>query len=388
MTPASIAPAAEPLGGMPRLSSRHVRFASVLARTDLKRRIEEGIAWLNAPLGQPIDLGTPEVLWRAAGLQRPGVIAQLTWPRRSSRIGLGIETPLAHALVDRLLGFDRRPGEERLQVTPVEWGILTFAIARTLTQLAKRSGESAPWDLILDRVGPEPFEPEDLGAIITLRWNIALNEITGAVRLWLPESVVARALAEEATSPREVAGPELRGRFGELTGIWRAEAGTVTLQRGLHALRKGGVLPIEGSPLRGTPASPTGIIELALPDRETRSWFRAEPVALSGGRRLTLIGPLQRKPSPREAIPVPPSTETPGGGSVPPADVPVTLTVELGRISLPLHRLADLRPGDVLELGRHSKEPVELTSGGRLIARGELVLVDTELAVRVTNVFL
>jgi type III secretion system YscQ/HrcQ family protein len=66
----------------------------------------------------------------------------------------------------------------------------------------------------------------------------------------------------------------------------------------------------------------------------------------------------------------------------------VTLVVELGRINLPLRRLADLKPGDVLELGRHAREPVELTSGGRLIARGELVQIDTELGVRVTNVFL
>ena len=74
--------------------------------------------------------------------------------------------------------------------------------------------------------------------------------------------------------------------------------------------------------------------------------------------------------------------------SSPPAEVPVTLTVELGRINLPLHRLADLKPGDVLELGRHAREPVELTSNGRLVARGELVQIDTELGVRILSVFL
>ena len=71
-----------------------------------------------------------------------------------------------------------------------------------------------------------------------------------------------------------------------------------------------------------------------------------------------------------------------------PLDVPVTLTVELGRVNLSLNRLADLKPGDVIELGRHSREPVELTSNGRLVARGELILIDTELGVRVTHVFL
>jgi flagellar motor switch protein FliN/FliY len=71
-----------------------------------------------------------------------------------------------------------------------------------------------------------------------------------------------------------------------------------------------------------------------------------------------------------------------------PLDVPVTLTVELGRVNLTLEKLAGLQPGDLIELGRHSREPVELTSSGRLVARGELVLIDTELGVRVTHVFL
>jgi flagellar motor switch/type III secretory pathway protein FliN len=51
-------------------------------------------------------------------------------------------------------------------------------------------------------------------------------------------------------------------------------------------------------------------------------------------------------------------------------------------------RLADLKPGDVVELSRHSRAPVELTSNGRLVARGELILIDTDLGVRVTSVFL
>ena len=75
-------------------------------------------------------------------------------------------------------------------------------------------------------------------------------------------------------------------------------------------------------------------------------------------------------------------------GRIDPSDVPVTLVVELGRVNLTLRRLADLKPGDVIELGRHSREPVELPSGGRLVARGELVQIDTELGVRITQVFL
>ncbi len=74
--------------------------------------------------------------------------------------------------------------------------------------------------------------------------------------------------------------------------------------------------------------------------------------------------------------------------AVAPTEIPVTLTVEIGKIGLPLSRVADLKQGDVLELGRHAREPVELTSGGKLVARGELVQIDTELGVRILSVFL
>src|SRR5262249_18262557 len=125
--------------------------------------------------------------------------------------------------------------------------------------------------------------------------------------------------------------------------------------------------------------------------------FTTEAVPLSGGGVLLLTGALQRDSLPREALPMNPSSSsepapTPGDGgrtdAPMPAEIPVTLIVELGRVNLTVGRLAALRPGDVVELGRHSFEPVELTSGGRLIARGELVQIDTELGVRVTRVFL
>ncbi len=69
------------------------------------------------------------------------------------------------------------------------------------------------------------------------------------------------------------------------------------------------------------------------------------------------------------------------------SDLPVTFSVELGRVSLPLGRLAELKPGDILDLSREPGAPVDLTSRGRLVARGELVEIDDELGVRVTRVF-
>ncbi|HEY2154430.1 MAG TPA: FliM/FliN family flagellar motor switch protein, partial [Isosphaeraceae bacterium] len=263
------------------------------------------------------------------------------------------------------------------QVTPVESGILSFVFARALDRLDAHPGPFGAWDLTIDRVGPDPFDPDGLGPMITWRWPARLGGSSGSIRLWLPESILAR-LASTPPPPAET-GPS----HAALSSTWRCKAGTITVARGPSRLKPGGVLPVDGMALKGTVATPTGPLTLVCEDRDGRSWYEAAPVPNTSASRLMIATPLLREPTPREPLAVKP---TPSQSA--PADVPVTLVIELGRVNLTLSRLADLKPGDIVELGRHSREPVELTSNGKLVARGELVQIDTELGVRVTNVFL
>jgi type III secretion system YscQ/HrcQ family protein len=389
---------AGPLGLLPRLARRQVRLEERLAR--LVRGPGRGglppLAWLAERLGPSVSVSQPELLWRTSGLLRPGLVAQFAWPGRRSRLGLLIDTPLAHAIVDRLLGFERTDAESRRQLTPVEWGILTFVLARTLDDLKGEDDRRGLGDLVLDRVGPERFGTSDLGAVVTLRWMVRLGAVTGALRLWIPVVVLSGWLEEAPVPAGSQSGAWLdrvMQHLDELAAHWRALAGTVAMPRGLGGLRKGGVLPIDARALLGTPQSPQGTIRLVLELAEggSRLWFAAEPVPQTGGGRLRITRALERASIPREAVSMSSADEFPPpsmDAGLAPTEIPVTLTVELGRVNLTLARLADLQPGDVIELGRHSREPVELTSGGRLVARGELVQIDTELGVRVTNVFL
>jgi flagellar motor switch protein FliM len=67
-------------------------------------------------------------------------------------------------------------------------------------------------------------------------------------------------------------------------------------------------------------------------------------------------------------------------------ELPVQLTCEIGRVTLSAREVLELRPGSVLPVGRPLAGPVDLTAGGRVIARGELVDVEGEIGVRVTEV--
>lgn len=66
-------------------------------------------------------------------------------------------------------------------------------------------------------------------------------------------------------------------------------------------------------------------------------------------------------------------------------DVDLPLTVRFGRTVMPLHAIAELGPGSVIDMGRAPDEPVDLLVGERLIARGEVVVVGGNYGVRITQ---
>jgi flagellar motor switch protein FliN/FliY len=66
-------------------------------------------------------------------------------------------------------------------------------------------------------------------------------------------------------------------------------------------------------------------------------------------------------------------------------DIPVSLTVELGQTQLEVRDVLNLAAGSVVELNRPQEEPVDIRINGRLIARGEIVLVKNNLAVKISE---
>ncbi len=64
----------------------------------------------------------------------------------------------------------------------------------------------------------------------------------------------------------------------------------------------------------------------------------------------------------------------------------IRVRVELGRRRLPLEEALGLSQGDVVDLNKSVEEPVEIYAGELLVARGEVVVIDGRLGVRVTEV--
>jgi flagellar motor switch protein FliN/FliY len=67
-------------------------------------------------------------------------------------------------------------------------------------------------------------------------------------------------------------------------------------------------------------------------------------------------------------------------------DVPMTLTVELGRTTQLVQDILGLGEGSIIELDKLAGEPVDLLVNGKLIAKGEVVVIDENFGVRVTDI--
>lgn len=67
-------------------------------------------------------------------------------------------------------------------------------------------------------------------------------------------------------------------------------------------------------------------------------------------------------------------------------DIPLNVTVELGRVNMLVNDLLQLGQGSVIELNKPSEEPVEIYINNKLIARGEVVVMDEKFGIRVTDV--
>lgn len=67
-------------------------------------------------------------------------------------------------------------------------------------------------------------------------------------------------------------------------------------------------------------------------------------------------------------------------------DIPVTLSVEIGKTRLSIRNLLQLNQGSVVELDRMAGEPLDVLINGTLVAHGEVVVVNEKFGIRLTDV--
>ncbi len=155
----------------------------------------------------------------------------------------------------------------------------------------------------------------------------------------------------------------------------------------------------------GYAAEPAGEVVLDQVNGQMGGEVVGVPLIGSGFAACVLItasalAPAAPEPASRNDFAPDPSLPTPPPGPRPAVSEPsgprrgiemlhgvdMELTVELGRTRMTVRELLALSPGDVLELDRAAGSPADLLVNGRLIARGEVVVVDEDFGLRVTEI--
>jgi flagellar motor switch protein FliN/FliY len=67
-------------------------------------------------------------------------------------------------------------------------------------------------------------------------------------------------------------------------------------------------------------------------------------------------------------------------------DVPLEVTVELGRTSKSIKDILDFAPGTIIELNRLAGEPIDVLVNGKFVAKGEVVVMEEAFGIRVTEI--
>jgi len=67
-------------------------------------------------------------------------------------------------------------------------------------------------------------------------------------------------------------------------------------------------------------------------------------------------------------------------------DVPLEITVELGKTNKMIKEILEFAPGSIIELDKLAGEPVDILVNGKYVAKGEVVVIDESFGVRITDI--
>ncbi len=122
-------------------------------------------------------------------------------------------------------------------------------------------------------------------------------------------------------------------------------------------------------------------------ERMAAEWAAALEESKSGGQVASEVAPPAETVAPAQfANFSPTSAQTTANDLNMILDIPVQLTVELGRTKIPIKHILQLGQGSVVELDAMAGEPMDVLVNGYLIAQGEVVVVNDRFGIRLTDI--
>jgi flagellar motor switch protein FliN/FliY len=216
---------------------------------------------------------------------------------------------------------------------------------------------------------PRPMECGTFGFEATLT-----GEEAGRFSVMLDEGILATPLLGEDADQRAGWGELLREVADAATGELLATTGRKCRVESFRAI-DGESKVTRAFELKSASGTWTLMVRDEVRERAMET-TAAQPTSLPSS-----AGPVQAPSAVASGKPagIPPSVELL-------LDVELEAALRFGCREMPLGEILDLGPGDVVELDRHIADPVDLIVGDKIVARGEVVLINGDFGLRVTEI--
>lgn len=355
-----------PLVELPRVARAQVAAARLLLS---RLPLAAGREWPAAcdALGGAVTLALTEVYAlpaRELGAQARGAVVRLTLPGQRWALVV-VDAQLGPRLGRAALGLGEAELGAPRPLTRAEEGALEFLVAALV-------GDAAQVDGV---VGEAALA--GLGRALGDGWlAVAQARVTtpvgdGWARLILPDALrLGTAPLHDLERVRARAD-----RLADAQVSLRLEVGrTAVAAADLAGIATGDVILFERFGVRDARGGPVTL-------RLGRGGFAAR----LDGDTLIVLAPYRLNPGAPSMESDPSQKPEAASADQLLRELPVEVVCELGRVTMSGRELIELRPGAIVPAGRPLAGPVDLTVGGRVVARGELVDVEGEIGVRITQ---
>lgn len=212
---------------------------------------------------------------------------------------------------------------------------------------------------------PKPFSAGSFGFAATLT-----GDVTGRFSVVLDSDVLESSLLGEGADQKAVWEEILREVADSAAGELLARSGVKCRVQSFESIE--------------SEAKVTRAFQLQSADRAWTLLVRDEVKASQAEAGESTSATKNQGASFSGASPQPAAEVSPGIELL--LDVELEATLRFGCREMPLGEILDLGPGDVVQLDRHVSDPVDLIVGDKIVARGEVVLVNGNFGLRVSEV--
>jgi type III secretion system YscQ/HrcQ family protein len=362
--------------GLTALTSDQVELTSTL-RQRLPGLLTENQALLPKPPGCS-DL--PAVVgitgdWTLPEAQCVG----FRWRGDGLDLSVRVAGPVALAAVDEILGAAQDQARPARSLTAVELGIFEYLVLDWMTKL--REAVSVLPIPVLTQLSSPPEDSGGEGPVVTLAGRGEM--VAGQIQVRFHQCPEAQPTSRKVSK---------RSPLYALPFDLTLRAGIASLtEEELLSIEPGDVVILEEAELQvADDGSLTGRCALAAPGAARRADCE---LTTDGAFRIVELDLMEAVMSEPVNSPEPEAADAEGDAvekttdlsQVLAEDVELTLAAELGRLRLSLAHASSYDVGSVLRLGKPVGAEVDLTLAGRLVGRGELLNIDGELGVRVSQ---